>query len=502
MKKKILLSLALSLLLVCFFVISISASAPAKPELDVSFGDVSLIDGFEAPSELFVNTDERVLLVDENGNYVTYPTYYVTKNQTTFDFDFSKLNAAQTIQYTKKSVVMLEIPEGIIAISGSYFAGTGNFPICVSVQFPGTVTTYGASLFSTNTVIKCVEFLDGTEPITMGDGMFGSNWSVGTSAIQYVKFPNNLVSIGNNTFGKAKYVSKTVIFGENLEKIGTGFFGESTLGSTDTFLYVSNKFFAKTEMFTNLFGNEAPYHGNQLKLTMFYTGTKAEAEAFVAKGLAVQTGYMWDEGKAVLVSSSEYVYETHKPKSNKSITIVYDYSPCDAFHNGTHKGGTTASFEGEEFLSDYVLESGCTRCGDTVEVDRLAPLFINKGYSYFGTSILQEFAVNRDLIDEYKSYFGDIKFGVVAATVQSDGLIMNVDGTAINEKVRYVEYTEKEFDIFAMKVNGIGEDAYADTPIYVCAYLICNGEVKYLSNGKALTSADSICYNDLIPVEQ
>ena len=122
MKKKILLSLALSLLLVCFFVISISASAPAKPELDVSFGSVTIIDGFEAPSELFVNTDERVLLVDENGNYVTYPTYYVTKNQTTFDFDFSKLNAAQAIQYTKKSVVMLEIPEGITTISGSYFA--------------------------------------------------------------------------------------------------------------------------------------------------------------------------------------------------------------------------------------------------------------------------------------------------------------------------------------------------------------------------------------------
>lgn len=500
MKKKILLSLALSLLLVCFFVISISAGAPAKPELDVSFGDVSTIDGFVAPSELFVDTDERVLLVDENGNYVTYPTYYVTKNQTTFDFDFSKLNEAQTIQYTKKSVVMLEIPEGIIAISGSYFAGTGNFPLCVSVQFPGTVTTYGAGLFGGyNSVIKVVEFLDGKEPITMGDGMFGSQWNGGATNIQYVKFPNNLVSIGNNTFGKA-YASKVVILGENLESIGTGFFGESTPDNKDTFLYVSDKFFAdKTKVFANLFGSYAHYHGNKLKLTVFYTGTQSDAEELVAACKKVQSGYVFDNAK--YVSSAEYD-DTKKASSANSIVFVYDYSPCDAFHNGTHKGGLAASFEGEQFLSDYVLESGCTRCGDTVEVDRLAPLFVNKGYSYFGTSILQEFAVNRDLIDEYKSYFGDIKFGVVAATVQSDGLIMNVDGTAINEKVKYVEYTEKEFDIFAMKVNGIGEDAYADTPIYVCAYLIYNGEVKYISNGKALTSADSICYNDLKPVEQ
>ena len=177
-------------------------------------------------------------------------------------------------------------------------------------------------------------------------------------------------------------------------------------------------------------------------------------------------------------------------------------------YSTTEERNYTVTSEHHNYVEDsycdgtfWYYRTYCTRCGDTVEVDRLAPLFINKGYSYFGTSILQEFAVNRDLIDEYKAYLGDIKFGVVAATVQSDGLIMNVDGTAINEKVKYVEYTEKEFDIFAMKVNGIGEGAYADTPIYVCAYLICNGEVKYLSNGKALTSADSICYNDLIPVE-
>ena len=106
---------------------SASAPAPQKPALDVDFGTVTTIDGFTPPSELYVNTDERVLLVDEEGNYVTYPTYYVTKNNATFDFDFSKLNAAQSVQYAKKSVVMLEIPDGVTTISNSYFAGTGNF---------------------------------------------------------------------------------------------------------------------------------------------------------------------------------------------------------------------------------------------------------------------------------------------------------------------------------------------------------------------------------------
>ncbi|MBR2024405.1 MAG: hypothetical protein IKA02_01205, partial [Clostridia bacterium] len=174
MKKRLFIALfvviCVSLLVV---VASASAPLPQKPMLDVDYGNVTTIDGFAPPSQLYVDTDERVLLVDEEGNYVTYPTYYVTKDNATFDFDFSKLNEAQSVQYAKKSVVMVEIPDGVTTISASYFAGTGNFPACVSVQVPGTVTSYGAYMFQTNTVIKVVEFLDGTEPVTMGDGMFG-----------------------------------------------------------------------------------------------------------------------------------------------------------------------------------------------------------------------------------------------------------------------------------------------------------------------------------------
>ena len=163
MKKKLLITALIVVAMVCMLAVSVSAAAPVpqKPTLDVSFGeDVTTIPDFVAPSELYLNTDERVLLVDENGNYVTYPTYYVTKNQTTFDFDFSKLNAAQSIQYDKKCVVMVEIPDGVTTISNSYFAGTGNFPKCVSVQFPGSVTSYGSSLFASyNSVIKVLNSL-------------------------------------------------------------------------------------------------------------------------------------------------------------------------------------------------------------------------------------------------------------------------------------------------------------------------------------------------------
>ena len=82
MKKKVLFALSVAAILVCLFAISASAAAPlpTKPDIGVDFGEVTTIDGFVAPSEYYTGTTERVLLVDENGVYTTYPTYYVTKD--------------------------------------------------------------------------------------------------------------------------------------------------------------------------------------------------------------------------------------------------------------------------------------------------------------------------------------------------------------------------------------------------------------------------------------
>ena len=527
MKKKIFIGF---FVLMCVMILAVATSAaaplPQKPELDVNFGDITAIDGFTPPSELYINTDERVLLVDENGNYVTYPTYYVTKDSTTFDFDFSKLNAVQTVQYAKKSVVMLEIPDGVTTISGSYFAGTGNFPVCVSVQFPGSVTSYGASMFSTNTVIEVVEFLDGTEPITMGDAMFGSNWEKGANNIKYVKFPNNLVSIGNNTFGKAKGASKTIIFGENLKVIGTGFFGESTPNTTDTFLYVSDKFFAEDEVFTNLFGNEAPYHGNNLRLTMFYTGTKAQAEAFIAKCVEVQpSGYLWQDGRVKVVSASEYDYSTHKPSSNVNITIVYDFGKCDAFYNGVHNTVKQndcveactncgvgvikhADANAENITLTYAngfVNKGskhivCTNegCGYDVTLET-KPIFETEGYSVPEDGrgeIAICFIVNKTELNEYEQYV-DNEYSYGAFAIAYNKIVEN-GSININDTVK--AEVDKEYASFEIKLSGFLTDAHKNAQITFGAYMTDkNGNIIYVIPGTPKDGDDYVyvTYNEI-----
>ena len=495
MKKKFLLITLMAAIFVCALAISANAAAPmpSKPDIGVSFGEVTTIDGFAAPSELYAGTTQRVLLTDGNGAYVTYPTYYVTKDSTTFDFDFSKLNDAQGIQYTKKSVVMLEIPSGVTAISNSYFAGTGNFPLCVSVQVPGSVTSYGSGMFQTNTVIRVVDFLDGTEPVTMGDAMFSSNWSVGTTVLEYVRFPNNLVSIGNNTFGKS-YANKTIIFGTSLKSIGTGFFGESTPDNKDTFLYVSDNFFKDTDMFANLFGSYDQYHNNLFRVTLFYTGTQAQAQALVDKGLVAQAGYVWSN--ATLVSANDYDYASNKPGRN-SIVIVYDYNKCDAFYNGQHVGEEKILVDAEKgYFTEIKLATVCGICKNQNVNSTIPALFESLGYSACtytkGLSITQGFKVNSSAIEAYKAYAPDFTFGVLA-TVNSEGEAYAP--SLESENVISTEFAKLTNNYVDIKVKGIPEDK-ADALVVLCAYVKVGDKTLYLDAGVSGETVVGISYNE------
>ena len=518
MKKKLLLALAIMSLLVCIFAISVNAAAPApqKPQLDVDFGEVKTIDGFAAPSELFVGTTQRVLLTDGEGNYVTYPTYYVTKNSTTFDLDFSNLNAAQPIQYDKTSIAMLEVPSGITAISRGYFNdnnGNGNFNACKYVQFPGSVTSYGDEVFCRNMTVKIVEFLDGTEDVTIGNSMFGGNNTGGKrgTAVEYVKFPNNLVSIGNGTFG-FNTSPKTVILGERLKSIGTSFFGESCPRGVDTFLYVSDNFFSgETEMFTNLFGSYANYHNNHLRLVIFYTGTEEQAQALVEKGLAVQsTDYIWSA--STLVSASEYDYATHKPTKDKSATIVYGYEICDLFYDG-HKMSEeaemqfTSYFEPIKFAS-VCENSTCTHTGYD-ESKTIGALFVNYGYSATETeiggklSMSQFYGINKENLAKYTEATGNtFEYGLVVS-ISNDPMASENEGLIANNKT-FITASDKfnqELSAFSVAVSGFVADegnSTVDNDITFCAYVKDGDKIAYLDNGKTVDTVEMKSFNDVL----
>ena len=485
--------------LMCIMAFAVGATVPEKPTLDVDFGEVTEIDGFDAPSYYF-STSERVLLSDGNGGYATYPTYYVTRNSTTFDFDFTMLNRALGTTYSKASVVMVEIPAGITTISNSYFAGTSSFPLCEYVQFPGTVTSYGASLFAGyNSVIRVVEFLDGTEPITMGDSMFGSKWNGGTTNLQYVKFPNNLVSIGNYTFGMS-HQDKVIILGESLESIGTNFLGESTPSDKDTHIYVSNNFFSNTEMFENLFGGYYKYHNGTLRLTVFYVGEYDEAEAFVEKGKNVQSGYVFDN--VTFVSADEYDSEANKPTVDKSMVMVYGVSGCDAFYGGEHELYGYDYILDDDVFSEIRLGEVCQRCRAEFVKETKAPMLVWLGYSTMdygrGTSVVQGYRVDQEAIQYYECYSGySLELGTVAF-INSNGAPVPAPSNAWEWEPWVVTTVVERFAMgFDIRVSGFS-DEYSDTRIVFCAYIRIDDEVWYLDDGVMATSVLGKTYDEIM----
>ena len=517
MKKKLFFVLCIA---VCAMLFAITASAtsvvPQKPTLDVDFGAVTTIPEFTPPSELYKTTTERVLLVDGEGNYVTYPTYYVTKDSTTFDFDFSKLNSAIAdtgITYDKSSVVMLEVPYGVTTISNSYFNGQNNtFSKCLSVQIPGSVTSYGSSMFIKNTVIKIVEFLDGKTPVTMGDQMFGSNatggdW--GATNVEYVKFPNNLVSIGNNTFGKS-HANKTIILGKNLESIGTGFLNQSTPGGKNTFIYVSDNFFSETAVFNNLFGGFDKYHNSYLNITLFYAGSQENAQALVDACTALNTGYTLSQNRVTLVSASDYDYATHKPTGENKSTIVYGVNSCDAFYNGIHAFDTDCttadscengcgltntkndSHNNSEKLTfangitaEGVYTLGCTNDGCSANSKTtVAPVFTAKGYSTNTdkNAINGGYSVDLDSLALYESLIGELKYGIIIANANSFGekTFLDENNKVNSDKALQVEM-DKQYSNFDCEIN-FGTNTGIDLDLVICAYVIEGDTVTYIQS--------------------
>lgn len=496
MKKKLLITALIVVAMVCMLAIGVSAAAPApqKPTLDVDFGTVTYIDGFTAPSELYVGTTERFVLDLGEGNYVTYPTYYITKNQAAFDVDFGKLNTALGGSYSKANIAMLEIPEGITTINNSTFSGTG-YTVCKYVQFPSTITTFGNNVFNTNKATRIVEFVDGESELAIGDGMFSGAWN-GGPVVEYVKFPNNAVSIGNNTFGK-NLPSKTIILGKNLKSIGTGFFGESTPRNTDTFIYASTNFFADTDMFTNLFGGYDNYHNAHHRFTIFYTGTVEQAQAFIDKGAAVQTGYIWDT-KVTLVSANDYDYDTHKPTQDKGLTMVYNYNACDAFYDSVHKNAApTYGFADQDYLSDYCETVACENCGKGTVTKLIDPIFTSRGYSKSDDAFMFDMMVNTDALAAYNARYPEaqISYGFVVSANNKVDKLIGADGEVTDASALKVNLANADYKNVQVRLNNITTDAAKALAVHACAYVIAGDKVSYIGQDTAKETSTLISYN-------
>ena len=186
---------------------------------------------------------------------------------------------------------------------------------------------------------------------------------------------------------------------------------------------------------------------------------------------------------------------------------------CEAFYEGNHTGKEAVKFTDGMFVSNANLCIECTRCGNTEEIETVAPLFHFNGFSYEeGTGsgkVMQAFAINKSVLDFYTEKFGAISYGLVAAVntyyvdetpnTLHDGTLFDVtDGALVaREKVAYVDFTERDYEIFEIAISGLAGNNQ-NTSVYLCAYAFIDGKVYYLNDesvnegtaGSSFTIAD------------
>ncbi|MBO5262417.1 MAG: leucine-rich repeat protein [Clostridia bacterium] len=138
MKKKVLLTLALAMLLSCVFVISVSAlttytDAPQRTKYQASDDDiVEFYDGFTCPvSYVFKDTDYIDKPYNESSSFHNY-----------FDFEYIKGKTGKT--YTFDDVKGFDIPEGVKSVC--IYAGR-DLTTLKWISFPKTITYLENAIF-------------------------------------------------------------------------------------------------------------------------------------------------------------------------------------------------------------------------------------------------------------------------------------------------------------------------------------------------------------------
>lgn len=518
MKKKLLLGIMFVLIFTCMLVISISAASTNE------FGTVEKSDTIDLTG-MATDTDLRVVLYD-GTEYHTYPAQYIVTNATDITLNFEKINSAFSKEYTKASVIRIEIPRHVLKIVSGWFNYANNdnlvevfFPSDSQVYYfawgcfeqsdslekinlPRSLTEYNGQ----NHFTKCYKLKE----VTFDEGYSVSyiplNFFQSCTSLETIVFPNCVTEIRGGAFGSCSNL-KTIVFGAKLQTMAGSMSDCATGGSV---WYLPETFYSSSvtsEPPSNMFHwageqtNGVSGTGNNPKnITFVYTGTKEQALALQARFKAADQAIgencvgLSRIYNATVCTEAEYEVLTGK-KVGEIATgyyLVYDYSQCKAFYNDNHINKEELVYGDNRYFEEANIATVCTRCPVKDVKQTLAPLFKSLGYSYSTSAVMQGFAIDRTSLEDYEAYYVDkeITFGLVAVVESNaqDGMLLS------STKKAQVDYTDEVYDIFEMKVTGL-VDEKTETSLFICGYVKIDEEIYYLNEGKCAESAVGFAFS-------
>ena len=468
MKRKILLILALSALLVCMFAVSAGAAALTN----YASVELTLVDGTKTTGYCVVDgrfQRDNVYKNPENTDDGTYDWGDIKV------FDMRDSVIVGNRSYSE--VAGLNCNNQAVNVEEFYFSSqvtrilntsfTSGWQSLKTVYIPNTVTSIDYDSFK-QSVVERVVFEEGSQLKSIGDNAFR-----GCSNLTTFDFPEGLESLGYNCFWQSGLSGTIVIpnsvtfldagsllsteienlyLGDGALKIGHNFLG--TYGQTDN-AYLKNVYISASTTFTqsNIFYKCA-------NLVNFYIVGSAEECAAMINTLKAQSAGQYitfiTEGEAKELGINE--------ENGAGYAIIHtEYNRCQAFYNGKHaESEKTQKFEGEAYLSSYCEFSDCPRCGEISKVELCAPLFENKGFSaaeYAGGGMSLSFKADKTAIEKYEKITGEtVRYGVFAVLADKIGTndIFDADGKALAGAIA-ADITGTCFNLFSLKMTGFTE---------------------------------------------
>ena len=403
---------------------------------------------------------------------------------------FANCSSLSSIEFLPKNVVKLE--------SGVFQNCTG----LTSIYIPAHITYIGSDCFRGCKNITSIEFAPDCEIAKLYAHTFDS------TQVTSVTLPNTVTATGQSIFSGSPLV--TINFGASFQNFNASNASQPIGCNTDTlkYLFMPESFTAdaiRNNIFTWGDTNSNETGKKLLNLTIFYTGTKEQAEAIVNKAQTGGTdGAVLNTYFATMqVISIEDYAKLSDSEKNAGVSgapvrfIVYGYNKCDAFYKGEHNwtGNVSGGFTGAKYFSSYEIKDTCTTCLLNDIKETVGAIFVSRGFSRSEApdkyEILADFAVNHDALNDYNSKVSEgeriVEYGLYAALCEN---VTDGNGFAEDTKKASVNYMEKttKYDLFTMKVTGL--DNYQATPFYITAYFkVGNGDYLYYNHASDTSSA-------------
>ncbi len=534
MKRKVLITLLFVVTFCLLLAVGISAATTNEfADTPETIDDIDL-------TNMNTDTTSRVVIVDANGEYHTYPAQYVVSNNTKFYYNFSPINTALGTSYNKHSVIRIEVPDNIlIATNCGDLSQTNNL---VEIKFspssqlhtleygcfyankklqklniPPKVTTIGTLIINSSTLKELV-FMDGFSAVLPKDSFKGA------SGVEKVVFSNQMTTVEDRALDSTLGENlKEFYFGASLKDLGTN---NMAWVKQSVKFYIPDGFLDKAETITM---ETFSWWSSSACLptgVIFYTGSEESMRALMAKSTYDRvicqgaTLVEWDSTKA----DDEYV-----PSSGW--TIVYNYNECRAFYENQHdeqklnscqfgcaRGcGVVALLENPEhvysktvmygegtevdFFANITICETCQNCNtQNGEPTIINPLFTDKGYSVclFETGIVYSYITNSDAIDTYKSLVSsDFEYGLVASKFEGTPLSYENGAAVAGNGTIFANMTKRQdYKYLEIKVVGLSSE-HLDTKIVCCGYVRLGEEIYYINIDGTSQSAQGKTYNSL-----